>query len=286
MKIGNPIRNTMMLLSLFWTFASTAALSEVLAVKKVATFPLGINPSVTSFYARSAADENTAFFTENVGLNLGLSAPLGDFGTIGLETGVSRDIDALEMRNVWSSTTLSYYSQSHKILKDYDLRYGFNATLPTNSDTREFLSYRGSLGTNVSFGRTLELKIGPVLDQIKLGFGAEAVRNFFEFDSTKAGKPNKTLNLSQNVNASVRLFEIVTASGGYVWIKGLRANSSWTDPTYALNLGLSGTIGEHLTLSLTQKNEDRALSYDYQTAKIALYDEQATVYTASAAYKF
>lgn len=286
MKIGSAPRNTVLLLSLCGTSWSSSAFSQVLAAKKTAVLPLGINPSVTSFYARSAADENSAYYSENAGLNLGLSAPLGDYGSVGLETGVSRDLDALEMRNVWSSTTLSYSSPSYKVLMDYDLGYGLKATLPTNSDMREYLSYKGSLGSNVSFGRTLEVKFGPILDQISLGVGAEVVRNFFEYDATKAGKPNKTVNLTQNVNASARLFELVTASGGYAWSKALRANGSWTDPTYALNLGLSTTIAEHLTLSVTQTNENRALSYDYQTAKIALYDEQATVYTASATYAF
>lgn len=264
---------------------STWGLSDELAQQKIAGQVFKLSPSITSFYARSAADISSASYSENAGINFDFTAVSDHAGSLRLSTGFARDLDSLEMKNNWSATAISYSSQKFIVAECYGFTYGLTGVLPTNSDSRNFLSYRGSLGADVNLNREFPFKLGPV-DKIELGLSSGLVRNFYEFDASQGGSPNKTIAVQESAHVSLKLFEALTAASSFSWEKVLLANGSWKDPYYAADFGLSLELSKKLALSLNQTTEDRALSYDYQTTKIALYDEQITIYKAAASYTF
>jgi hypothetical protein len=246
--------------------------------------PAGFSPSVSTSYVRSAANEDSAYYQSVAAMEFSLAYTLLDTSSLTLKTGVSRDLDALEERNVWSTTSLKYGSRKFKVADDLNFNYGVTVVAPTNSDMRDYLSYRGSLEGIAGFIRTWNGL--PFVKSLDVGISGSGARSFFEYDATRAGNPNSMLTLGSALSTSLEFTDFFSLSGSYGLQKVRKTNGTWTDMEYVHSFGASVSPTENLELSVSEKTENRAFSYDAQTAQLALYDFQTTVYEMAATYTF
>jgi hypothetical protein len=260
------------------------AASAQTVTEKAETKPSGLRPSLTTSYLRSAADQDSAYYQSIAALEFNLGYTLPDSGSLSLSTGVSRDLDALEERNIWSSTSLSYASRPFEVTETLKFRYSGTAVAPTNSEMRDYLSYRGSLGAGASLTRTWSSL--PIGKSVSLGLSGSATRNFFEYDATENGRPNTMVTLGTAVAATLEVTDNIQLSGDYGLKKSRKSNDTWVDTRYEHTLAAGVNLSKDLSVSVSESTENRAYSYDAQTAQFALYDYQTTIYELAATYTF
>ncbi len=265
-------------------FICLQAASAQTVTEKVETKLSGLQPSVSTSYLRSAAGQDSAYYQSIAALEFKLGYSLPDSASLSLSTGVTRDLDALEERNVWSSTSLSYRSRAFGVAKDLNFRYSGTVVAPTNPDMRDYLSYRGSLGAAASLTRTWNGL--PVGKSLKLGVSGTGTRNFFEYDATELGRPNTTIALGTAVAASLEVNDLIDLSADYGLKKSRKSNDTWTDTRYEHSVAAGVNLTDQLSVSVSESTENRAYSYDAQTVQFALYDFQTTIYELKATYTF
>ncbi|HYX36107.1 MAG TPA: hypothetical protein VE954_23645, partial [Oligoflexus sp.] len=181
-------------------------------------------PSATAIYSRSAAGSKSADYSSVLAGRFGIFYGLADQSSVALSTGFSRDQDAPEERNVWSSTSMIYSSRAFEVFPDYQLTYGGSLVAPTNPDSRRYLSYRGSLGLNASLGR--ELRGVAWIPGLLLALTGGANRNFFQYDSSIAGNPNTTYSFSGGIAAVARFNEFFQLDSGFLLERSRKSNGS------------------------------------------------------------
>jgi hypothetical protein len=260
------------------------AASAQTVTENAETKPSGLSPSLTTSYLRSAADQDSAYYQSIAALEFNLDYKLSDSSRLLLSTGVSRDLDALEERNIWSSTSLSYVSRPFEVTETTKFRYRGTVVAPTNSEMRDYLSYRGSLGAGANLTRTWEGL--PVGKSLSVGLSGSASRNFFEYDATENGSPNTVLALGSAVAATLEVTDNIQLSGEYGLKKSRKSNDTWLDTRYEHTLAAGVNLSKELSVSVSESTENRAYSYDAQTAQFALYDFQTTIYELAATYTF
>lgn len=260
------------------------AASAQTVTEKAETKPSGLSPSLTTSYLRSAADQDSAYYQSIAALEFNLDYKLSDSSRLLLSTGVSRDLDALEERNIWSSTSLSYVSRPFEVTETTKFRYSGTVVAPTNSEMRDYLSYRGSLGVGASLTRAWEGL--PVGKSLSVGLSGSTSRNFFEYDATENGSPNTVLAIGSAVAATFEVTDNIQLSGEYGLKKSRKSNDTWLDTRYEHTLAAGVNLSKELSVSVSESTENRAYSYDAQTAQFALYDFQTTIYELAATYTF
>lgn len=265
-------------------FCLQAASAQTITEQRVETMPSGFTPILSTSYLRSAADEDSAYYQSIFAAEADLRYTLPDSALLRLRTGISRDLDALEERNVWSSTSLAYLSRKLEIGNDLIFQYSGTVTAPTNSDMRDYLSYRGSLGLGARVARSW--KALPVGKSLSLGLSGSGTRNFFEYDATKAGWPNTVIALSTAVSAAFEINDMFELSADYELKKPKKSNGTWVDTIYEHSIAAGVNLSKQLSVSVSESTENRAYSYDAQTAQFALYDYQTTMYELAATYTF
>lgn len=243
----------------------------------------GVRTALTGIYSRSAAERSSADYSSALAARIKLTHGLSDWGSIGISTGISRDQDALEERNVWSSTTLAFSSHAYDFGTDYLFRYSGSIIAPTNSDSRKYLSYRGTFGLSGSISR--EFKAVPWFKSYALEINGGANRNFFKYDASLAGIPNTVSSGNAGVRIILDLNDVVSLSSSFVLEKSLKSNGSWNDTIYRNAVGANARITSSMDVNLSQSNRNRAFSYDYETTQIALYDYETTVYELAVTYQ-
>jgi hypothetical protein len=260
------------------------AASAQTVTEKADSKPSGLSPSLTTSYLRSAADQDSAYYQSIAALEFNLDYKLSDSSRLLLSTGVSRDLDALEERNIWSSTSLSYVSRPFEVTETTKFRYRGTVVAPTNSEMRDYLSYRGSLDAGANLTRAWEGL--PVGKSLSVGLSGNASRNFFEYDATKNGSPNTVLSIGSGVTATFEVTDNFQLSGEYGLKKSRKSNDTWLDTRYEHTLAAGVNLSKELSVSVSESTENRAYSYDAQTAQFALYDFQTTIYELAATYTF
>ncbi|HET9235810.1 MAG TPA: hypothetical protein VFO10_01085 [Oligoflexus sp.] len=260
------------------------AASAQTVTDKVETKLGGWTPSVQTSYLRSAAGQDSAYYQSVAAIEFNLVHMLLDSSSFLLSTGVSRDLDALEERNIWSATSLAYISSPYEVAKNLEFRYRGTVVAPTNSESRDYLSYRGSVGGSASLTRSW--KRLPIGKSLAVGLSGNASRNFFEYDASENGTPNTTVALGTGVSAALEVTDSVQLSGSYGLKKSRKSNDTWLDTRYEHKLAAGYSVSNQLALSVSQGTENRAYSYDAQTAQFALYDFQTTIYELAATYTF
>ncbi|HYX34972.1 MAG TPA: hypothetical protein VE954_17895 [Oligoflexus sp.] len=245
----------------------------------------GFTPSISTSYVRSAADEDSAYYRSIAAAEINVSyAVPNDKGILGLTTGLARDLEALEERNVWSSTNLVYTGHPIEIAQDLAFTYAGLVTAPTNSDMRDYLSYRGSTGLRSSLTRTWTAL--PIGRKLKTSVTGSAIRNFFQYDASQAGIPNTILALGASVSAALEINEMFQASGSFGLKKPQKSNGTWKDANYVHKIAAGVNLTKDMSVTLSETTENRAYTYDAQTTQFALYDFEATMYELAATYKF
>ncbi|WP_141732806.1 hypothetical protein [Oligoflexus tunisiensis] len=265
-------------------FCLQAASAQTVVTEKVESKPIGLHPSVSTSYLRSAADEDSAYYQSIAAMEFNLGYTLPDSGSLLLSTGVSRDLDALEERNIWSTTALTYASKAFDVADDLTFRYSATVVAPTNADMRDYLSYRGSLSAGAGLTRTWNGL--PVGKSLALGLSGTGARNFFEYDATEAGWPNTMVTLGSSVSALLEITDMIQLSGNYGFKKVQKSNGTWQDMRYEHEIAAGIDLNEQLSVSVSESTENRAYSYDAQTVQFALYDFQTTIYELAATYTF
>ncbi len=260
------------------------AASAQTVTEKVESKPSGLKPSVSTSYLRSAAGQDSAYYQSIAALKFNLGYSLPDSSRLSLSTGVTRDLDALEERNIWTSTSLSYASRAFEFAKDLSFRYSGTVVAPTNPDMRDYLSYRGSLSAGAGLTRTWNGL--PVGKSLSVGVSGSGTRNFFEYDATENGRPNTLIALGTAVSASLDVTDKIQLSADYGLKKSRKSNDTWTDTRYEHSIAAGVNLTKQLSVSVTESTENRAYSYDAQTVEFALYDFQTTMYEIAATYTF
>jgi hypothetical protein len=260
------------------------AASAQTVMEKLESKPSGLHPSVSTSYLRSAADQDSAYYQSIAALEFNVGYALADYGNIALSTGVSRDLDALEEINNWSSTSLSYASLPIVLAEKLRFRYSGTVVAPTNSEMRDYLSYRGSLGAGASLSRTWSGL--PVGKSITVGLSGNAVRNFFKYDASEAGVPNTVVALGSALSASFDINDMIQLSGEGGIKRALKSNGTRMPSRFEHEFAAAVNLTKELSVSVSETTENRAYSYDAQTTEFALYDFRTTLYELAATYTF
>jgi hypothetical protein len=260
------------------------AASAQTVTEKTESKPSGLKPSISTSYVRSAADEDSAYYQSLATAKFSLSYTLEDTSSLTLATGVTRNLDALEEYNNWESTALSYSGKAYEVAPDLEFGYSGTITAPTNSEMRDYLSYRGSLGGEL--GLTRKWQELPFIKSVSAGISGSGTRNFFKYDASQAGTPNTTVALGTGFSAALEVNDAISLSGSYGLTKARKSNDTWVDTLYSHEIAAAIKLTENLSVSVSESNENRAFSYDAQTAQFALYDYQTTLYEIAATYTF
>jgi hypothetical protein len=260
------------------------AASAQTVTEKVEAKPSGLRPSISTSYLRSAASQDSAYYQSIAAFEFNVGYSLPDSGSLSLSTGLSRDLDALEERNIWSSTSLSYASRAFEVAEDLNFRYSGTVVAPTNSDMRDYLSYRGSAGLGAGLTRTWNGL--PVGKSLAVGISGSGTRNFFKYDASEMGRPNTTISLGTAVSAALEVTDMIQLSADYGLKKAKKSNDTWLDTRYEHTVAAAVNLTKQLSVSVSESTENRAYSYDAQTVEFALYDFQTTMYELAATYTF
>jgi hypothetical protein len=281
MRISSFLKANVWLVGQFICLQTAAA--QILVEQK-SEGKSGLHPALSTTYVRSAADKHSADYRSILAARVNTGYTFADRSKLSVSTGFSHDLDALEERNVWSNTTLSYSSHGMELREGLSASYSASVIAPTNSDMRHYLSYRGSAVLAANLTQTwMSL---PLIKDFSFGAALNGSRNFFEYDASKAGNPNTMIELSPAINAAMTVNNIVSLSANYALSKARKSNGTWKDTTYRHDVSASASLNDQLSLTLSESNENRAYSYDAETAKFALYDFQTTVYSLTATYTF
>jgi hypothetical protein len=242
-----------------------------------------VRGSILASYQRTGSDESAAEFKSSTGAKLLLSWNLSEAEEIAFSTGVSRSLNALEEFNDWSATTASYSNTLPAVFYSLVPSLETVLVLPTNASDRFFLSYRGGIRGGLSIARKFA-SIGPVKD-INLRLNNSFSRAFYEFDSSRAGTPNRIWGQSHELSLGVKLGSLGLNSS-YGLGRALRSNDSWTSYEYTWTNSISNNFGHGYSLAFEFSNRDLAFGYDVEEVNFLLLDEERTNYRVSATYSF
>ena len=260
------------------TISNTSSTEEPNAKPLLSRF----DPSISTYYARSVADPDTSDF----GHSLGFSGAV-DFNampSLVLSTGLTLYREYGEEYERFVASNWSFSATRTFELSPAGVLYPtFFFSLPTNSDDREFLSYRGSLGVDVEL-RKFNFYNFSKDHALGGSVGSGTSRNLYEHTTSEGLSANRIWQVSGYASLSYKfrtsLVFVFKFTNNWRW----QAEGARTDDLYLLSARMSYSPVESFWLGLSTVSDDRTFLNDQVTSNVALYDAKATSVVFSLTY--
>jgi hypothetical protein len=187
---------------------------------------------------------------------------------------VERELDAARERFIVSSTELGA-THSFKLAPVGTLLPSLLFKLPTHPDSREYLSYRGSLGVDLELKNNAIFKLGQA-HAFGAAAGFSAARNFYQYDANQAGGLNRLWQVALYTSLSYSLYEALTVlfkfQNGWSWFR----DGAVDNQRYELTGAISYSPIRQIALSLVLLNSDRTFLYDQVSWNLKLFSPEST----------
>ena len=260
------------------TISSTSSTEEPNAKTLLSRF----DPSISTYYARSVADPDTSDFGHSSGF-IG-AVDFNVMPSLVLSTDLTIYREYGEEYERWVASNWSFSATRTFELPPAGVVYPtFFFNLPTNSDDREYLSYRGSLGVDVELRKFNFYEFSE--DHAFGGsVGSGTSRNFYEHTTSEGLSVNRIWQVSGYASLSYKfrrsLVFVLKFTNNWRW----QAEGARTDDLYRLSARMSYSPVESFWLGLSTVSADRTFLYDQVTSNVALYDARATSVVFSLTY--
>jgi hypothetical protein len=232
------------------------------------------SPSISTYYATSVADFDSSDFGHT----------LGFWG----------HLDVRAMPSLFVSSDLTLYRDFGEEDERFEVsnwRFGVTRTvelpyagllypefffkLPTNGESREYFSYRGTMGLGVELRKFNFYKFH---DDHSIGgsAGLTTARNIFEFTDSVGGFPNTLWQFSTYASLSYKFRSLLMATYRFSNTWNWQHDGRRTNDTYRMSISLYGHPIEPLWVGISLNNSSRTFLYDDVSWNVSIYDAEAT----------